>query len=220
MSTKVKKQSVTNKSTTKQQPPTPPKMKNKTISLKDIQKQAKKLDQMSTYILDVDYETKTNTVIKYYEEFSQSRIDELLKEAYLNLEIAEKEDIKFFKQDDYDANFLFYINFLIAVRFTSLDKDVPSSVSEQLPIMMDLYNRGLLNRIHDEVLNQSEVAKVTEKLEQFQTLVSKIADLEQSTREQIKSTVKNSEILGRNDSVIHPLVNPSVSPTSENIGLM
>lgn len=192
-------------------PITPPKMRNKTITLKDIQKQAKKMSQMSTYVLDTDYETNTNTVIKYYKEFDQSRIDALLEEAYANLQDAKEEDIEFFKGDNLDANFLFYITFLIAVRFTSLDKDVPSSVSEQMPLMMDMYNKGLLNRIHDEVLDQSEVAKITDKLNQFTSLVNQIANLEESTRQQVLESVQNKEILeqfNQNKDVIHPLVNP------------
>lgn len=200
----------TNKSASSPTPSIKPKMKNKTISFKDIQKQNKKMDQMATYILETDYESNTNTVIKYYEKFSQSRIDSLLKEAYANLQIAEEEGIEFFQQGDMDANFHFYISFLTAVRFTSLGKDVPSTVSEQMPLMMAMYNKGLLNRIHDEVLDQAEVAKITDKIGQLADLVNKIANLEDSTRNEILSSVQNKEILGSRDphqDVIHPLVN-------------
>lgn len=198
-----------------QSSPTPIKMKNKSITFKDIQKQAKKMDQMSTYILDTDYETNTNTVIKYYEQFSQSRIDSLLQEAYANIEYASANNIDFFEGENQDSIFMHYISFLISIRFTNLDKIVPTTLPEQIPFMTDMYETGLLNRIHEEVLPQDQIFAILEKLESFSTLVNQISNLEETTRNEILSSVQNKEILGNNPhaNVIHPLVNPPVSPT-------
>lgn len=192
-------------------PPVKPKMKNTSITVKSNQQKKKKMDLMSTYILDTDYETNTNTIIKYYEQFTLKRIDSLLEEAYANLQYATVNNLDYFKGEQQDLQFMHYISFLAAVRFTSLDKEVPNTLPEQIPVMLDMYETGLLTRIHDEVLPQEEFYKIIEKLESFTVLANKIDGLEDSTRNEILSSVQNKEILNYTQSqpdVIHPLVNP------------
>lgn len=192
-------------------PPVKPKMKNTSLTIKSNQQKKKKMDQMSTYILETDYENNTNTIIKYYEKFTQKRIDSLLEEAYANLNYATENNLDYFKGEQQDLQFMHYISFLAAVRFTSLDKEVPTTLPEQIPVMLDMYETGLLTRIHDEVLLQEEFYKIIEKLENFTVLANKIDGLEDSTRNEILSSVQNKEILNYTQSqsdVIHPLVNP------------
>lgn len=186
-----------------------PKPRNKTINLKEIQRREKKLDKMSTYVLDTDYDKNENTIIKYYEEFSHDRIEALLEEAYSAINEAEEEGIPFFKGENQDSDFLGFVNFLIAVRFTSLDKMVPKKFSESYPLMISMHRQGLTNRIHDEVLDQEEVAKVYDKIEQLTLIVDKITRLEKTTREELVNTVQNKEILNYMDpEVVHPLIDP------------
>lgn len=188
-----------------------PKPRNRTINLKEIVKKEKQMDKMSTYILDRDYESNTNTIIKYYEKFSQERIDDLLQEAYKNLDYVKREKLPYFQGENQDVEFMSYIIFLISVRFTSLDKDVSTDFTNQVPIMASMYTTGLTDRIQNEVLPQEEIYRILEKLEQFTSMVNKISNLEESTRDEILSSVQNKEILNYtqpNTDVIHPLVNP------------
>lgn len=203
-------------------PPYQPKMKNVGISFKEISKQNKRTDKLSTYILDTDYEANTNTVIKYYETFSEPKIEALLQEAYSNLQYAEVNNIDFFSGEEQDSKFIKYIMFLISVRFTSLDKTVPTNLPEQIPMFLEIVSNRLFERIFDEVLPADEVARVLEKLQQFTSLVNQIANLEESTRNEILSSVQNQEILNYTQTpqvsklttiskgeVIHPLVDPT-----------
>lgn len=190
--------------------PVKPKMKNTSITIKKNTEHKKKMNQMSTYILDTDYETNTNTIIKYYEEFDFKQIESLLEEAYANVKYNEEENLGFFSTE---MEFISYIMWLISVRFTNLSKDVPTTLPEQIPIFLDMVSTGLLSRIHEEVLDSSEVYKIIDKLNQFTEIAARIADLEESTRNEILSTVQNKEILNYGKSknksdVIHPLNNP------------
>lgn len=187
-------------------PPAKPKMKNTSITIKKNAEQKKKMNQLSTYILDTDHETNTNTIIKYYAEFDFKQIESLLEEAYTNVKYNEEENLGFFSTE---MEFVSYVMWLISVRFTNLSKDVPTTLPEQIPIFLDMVSTGLLSRIHEEVLDSSEVYKIIDKLNQFTEIAARIADLEESTRNEILSTVQNKEILNyKQPDVIHPLNNP------------
>lgn len=182
------------------------KMKNSSITLKKNKSLANKMNKMSTYVLDTDYENNTNTIIKYYEEFSYEKIDELLEEAYTNISYAHENNLDTFKND---ADFLAYVMWLISVRFTSLSKEVPSNLEEQAVFMKEMKETGLFQRIHDEVLNQEEVYKVLDKINEMNQLVHKVSELGEEELEKLKGSIENPEIfnLGKK-APIHPLVNP------------
>lgn len=173
------------------------KPRNKTINLKDIQKIDKQMSKMSTYVLERDYEKNVNTIIKYYEVFSQEKIDDLLKEAYEAVELAEKEGLPFFEGENQDSDFMGLINFLVAVRFTSLDSSVPKDFSKSSALMISMYNQGLTHRIINDVLDPAEVHKIFEKLEQYAALVSRISDMGEDIRKEALEEIENEEILKR-----------------------
>lgn len=186
------------------------KMKNTSMTIKKNRTKKNRMDKMETYVLETDVENNTNTVIKYYKLFNHNKINDLLKEAHENLELDKKEDLGFFTDD---AVFINYVMWLVAVRFTSLSKDVPKDLKEQASIMEDMVGTGLLERIHDEVLDQSEVFKVVERINKLAQLTGDIERQSKEIFEQLEDTVENPEIfnLGKNKDVIHPLVNPEKS---------
>lgn len=185
-------------------------MKNTSMTIKKNRAKKNRMDRMDTYVLETDYENNTNTVIKYYKEFNHNKINTLLEEAYENLELDKKEDLGFFTDD---AVFINYVMWLVAVRFTSLSKDVPRNLTEQVGIMDEMVSTGLLETIHDFVLDQAEVFKVVEKINSLTKLAEDINKESKEIFEQLEDVIENPEIfnLGKNKDVIHPLVNPEKS---------
>lgn len=183
------------------------KMKNTSMTIKKNKAHKNRMDRMETYVLEADVENNTNIIIKYYKEFNHNKINALLEEAYENLELDKKDNLGFFTDD---AVFINYVMWLVAVRFTSLSKDVPKDLAEQVVIMSDMVSTGLLERIHNEVLDQAEVFKVIEKINSLTKLAEDINKESQEIFEQLENVIENPEIfnLGKNKDVIHPLVNP------------
>lgn len=186
------------------------KMKNTSMTIKKNRAHKNRIDKMDTYVLETDVESNTNTVIRYYKEFNHNKINDLLEEAYENLELDKREDLGFFTDD---AVFINYVMWLVAVRFTSLSKDVSKDLKEQAPIMDEMVATGLLETIHDEVLDQSEVFKVIDRINKLAQITGDIERKSKEIFESLEDTVENPEIfnLGKNKDIIHPLVNPEKS---------
>lgn len=186
------------------------KPRQKNLTLKTVEKQFKQLSKLSTYVINPD----ENLVVKYYEKFDEIKIQELLQTAYEHLSYVEENNLTFFTSDE---QFLQYVHYLMIMKFSSLGDDQPTDFEPQVSIMNQIVSTGIFNLFYQSIFDGDEVMKVLERFEQFQTLVDKIVDLEASTREQIKSSVQNKEILNYTQpAVIHPLV----SPASQNTGLM
>lgn len=164
---------------------------NKTITFKDIKKQNNKTEKWTTYVLEEDLENNKNKIIKYREHFGENKITELLVEAHQSLITNDEKGLGFFNNDE---EFLSYIHFLIAVRFTNLDKDVPKDFEQQVPYMNELINTGLFKRIFDEVLLAEEVDKVLERLVEFKTLIEKIGKVSENGQS-LLNDLENKEVL-------------------------
>lgn len=149
------------------------KTRNSSITFKDIKRDNKKNNKLSTYILEHDEESNVNKIIKYYEVFSESRINNLLEELFENVRRDEEKTIGFLTGDE---NFLPYIHFLIATRMTSLSNQVPRALEEQIPLMNELIDSGLFRRIFDEVLDSVEVEKVLDRVVEYSAVVEKIGE--------------------------------------------
>lgn len=188
------------------------KAKNKTINLKEIQRIDKKMDRMSTKVLSYDLKTNTNTVIKYYELFSDEKIIDLLEEAHEAIHQAqEDEDIPFLKGERQDTDLLGFIEFLIAVRFTNLSDQVPRNFHDSYPIMLQMRNQGLTKKIHNEILDPSESSKVFERMTELTEAVGLLIDTISGEQKEVFSQIRNKEILNLGKPrVIHPLNNPDV----------
>jgi len=187
-----------------------PKMKNTEIRRKSIIANNKRKGQMSTYILDTDYENNTQTVLKYYKEFSKNKIDAVLEEIHAGIKQAEEEGYEWFT-DEEEYQFYFYVRFLIAVRFTGLNKDVPTDFGGQIAFMKEMDNDGLTDRIHTEVLDNNEVQKVYDRLGEYTAVINSIMEIGASMLDSLGDTVENKEVLNMfkaKNNPIHPLVNP------------
>ena len=164
---------------------------NRSITFKDIRKKKKEIDKLSTYVLEEDYENNKNTIIKYHAKFSEIKIQELLKEAFDSLNTDEEKELGYFVSDE---NFLAYIHFLIAVRFTNLGKQVPKNFEEQIPLMNELIDTGLFERIFNDVLPSEEVDKVFIKLAEFRLIMEKTGELIDSGNNSLEQ-LENKEII-------------------------
>lgn len=164
---------------------------NRSITFKDIKKQKKQIDKWHTYVLEEDYENNKNTIIKYRSVFGETAIQELLQEAFESTQVDEKKKLDYFKDDEH---FLAYVHFLIAVRFTNLGKQVPKDFEKQIPLMNELIDTGLFERIFNEVLPPQEVDKIFTKLAEFRILVERSGELVEKGQESLDN-LKNKEVM-------------------------
>lgn len=185
-------------------PTAPKKPRQKSLTLKGVEKQYKELSKLSTFVIDPE----TNLVIKYYEKFDEIKIQELLQFAYEHLTYAQENKLDFFSSD---GKFLEYIHYLIIMKFSNLGDDQPTDFESHKSIRDQIISTGLFNLFFESIFDGNEVIKIIERFEQFTSLVNQIANLEESSRNEVLSSVRNKEILNYTQpAVIHPLVNPKV----------
>lgn len=191
----------------------------KPITLKNIQKQQKKINQWTTYVLD----EKTNTVLKYYEVFDNHKIEELLTEAYEKIQYAEANDIELFTDD---SRFMQFIYFLLIKHFTHLGDQIPDNLEGQIQAMDSLVSTGLFEEIFNNILDSNEVLRVVERFQEFQALVIQMGNVLLDAQKELDEKVVNKEIFNTIKSPlgdmadlhtaqpIHPLVKPPISPAN------
>jgi hypothetical protein len=176
----------------------------KTIGLKAIEKQYKDINKMESFTLDEEQ----NLQIKYYAVFPESKIQELLVEANNSLTYVSENELDFFNDNE---EFIKYIYFLIIRKFTSLESEIPENdFPAHVNIMNQIIDVGLFNKIFDEILDQSEVFRIVERLQQFVEMTARISEMTQKELEKAERLIKNKE-------VVHPLVNPAMN-TVDSIG--
>ena len=171
--------------------------RTKQIKLKDIQKQHKKVHTMSTYVLNEE----ENLTIKYYEQFPEERIHELMEELYSSVKFVEENNLNFFQKEEQLIQFAM---FLMIRKFTSLESEIPTNFETQVSIMSQIISIGLWDTIFEEVLPPDEVNRILEKFKEYQLMVEKIGHTLQQEFSVLDEKVQNPEVL-------HPLVNPPVS---------
>lgn len=170
----------------------------KQIKLSHIESQQKSINRMETFILDEEQ----NLQIKYYPVFPETKIQEVLKEAYESITYVSENELSFFNED---SEFIKYVYFLIIRRMTSLEEEIPENdFPAHVTIMNQIIDIGLFNRIFEDVLDQSEVFRVIEKLQQFVELTAKIDEIQRKELEKAEHLVVNKD-------VIHPLLNPTTN---------
>lgn len=147
------------------------------IKLKDITKEFKSINTLSTHVLNKE----DNIVIKYYKVFDNKRVEELMKEAYSNLEYDNVHNLGFFKEDEI---FVQYIFFLILKHMTNLKAEIPDTLDEQISIFNQLISIGLFEEMFNNVFDSNEVSKVLERIGAFSTLVEQIEEQAQKEFEQ------------------------------------
>lgn len=163
----------------------PKKPRAKKFSLKSVEKQFKAINTYSNYEVAVNGNKET---IRYYKIFDDVKIEELLKEAGVNLEYDRVHQIGFFKDD----GILFhYLLFLTIRYFTELFDAIPSNLEEQIPMFNQFRKTGLYKDLINNMFDPNETGKVIEYFTEFITLNEKLTELESETRLKALETVQH-----------------------------
>lgn len=180
------------------------KPRSKKLTLKKIQSEHKKLNTMSTFVYDED----TNTRIKYYEQFSESKIDELLKELHSSLVYVEENNLEFFKDE---AEFILFTHFLIIKHFTDLGDEIPDDFPTQFTIMHQLYDKGIYHKLMNDMFDGNEIMKVLDRIDEMVNMVLKI---DEAAREELAKLgqLQNKDIF---DQSFNQPFNVLASPDQE-----
>lgn len=175
-----------------------PSPRQKTISLKDMNKQAKKLNDYSTYTV----ETKDNVsmIFKYNEQFDYQKIEELLKDLQAHLKYANEhypEQIN----DDFIYKFLFY---LIIKHFSNIKAEVDkegNTFEVNMQARDTLISLGYYKMFYSEIFNWDEVMKVIDSFNELVELVSKEITLDEETKQKIMN-IQNKDVLFKKNKII------------------
>ena len=161
------------------------KKKQKSISLKSIEKHYKEITKYSTHPL----KCQNGEPIKYYSFFTEDKIDDLLKEA--NMDLVYDVENKLFLISDDDEKFLKYILFLIIKHMTQLRDEISDKLEDKIVLLHKLYNKGVFKEMIEEVFDPSEVSKVIERLVNISLMNERIREIEQEARENIMNSVES-----------------------------
>lgn len=127
------------------------------IKLKDVIAESKKIDTMSTYLVDSD----KKKVIKYYEVFDKTKVETLLAELFEDMQYAIQNDFNFFENDE---ELIKYELLLIIKHFSHFKDEIGSTFEEKMSAMEALMRTGLYDLFFEEVFNKDEVAEIIEQV--------------------------------------------------------
>lgn len=172
--------------------------RKKTITLKDMQKQAKKLNEYSTYT--VKTEGNVSNVFKYYEKFDELKIEELLHDLKSHLDYAQ-ENYKDHVNDDFIYKFLF---FLIIKHFSNIKDEVDkegNTFEVNMQARDTLISLGYFKLFFDEIFDPEEVMRVIDAFNKLVELATKELVLDGETKEKLMS-IENKDILFKRNKII------------------
>ena len=162
--------------------------KPKSISLKSIEKQYKNINKYSTHPL----KCKAGESIRYYEKFSDKKIQELLAEANKDL-VYDAENELYLISDD-DTKFIKYVYFLTIKHMTELKNEIPDSFEEKISIFNQIEEIGLFREMMEDVFDPAEVSKVIDYMANFALMAQRVKEIEDEAREKAINSVKNPVI--------------------------
>lgn len=187
----------------------PVKPRQKTLNLKNLEKQFNDLNKRTTFVVDEE----TNTVIKYNEKFDEVKIQELFKTAYEHLIHVEENDLNFLKTDE---EFIQYIQFLTILKFSNLGDEISYDFETCVNVMDWVVSTGLFHLFYQELFDGNEVIKILDRLEEYMKAVNEVYQLEKKTKKEMLEKVENEEILNRKVKSLHTLNKPLVDRVDKN----
>ena len=180
-------------SNTKQSPSRP---RQKTVSFKSLEKQVKKLNTYSTYVVNEE----TNEVIKYYEEFGEAKIDELLMELkeHIDYDQQREEENRFFINDQkvYEC-----IHYLCCKHFTHFKDEIGTQFETNIQAMVFMHDKGYLSLLHNEIFNPAEVFKVYDRFNERAELGLKQLELDDESKEKLTNLQYANKLI-KKDKII------------------
>lgn len=140
------------------------------LKLNDIIKLAEDTDKVEKLYLDKE----KDEYITYYPNFSETKIDDVLKELALTIDECQETKNGLIDNDEKEAQ---YLEFLIVKHFTSLKDELDGQSLEVHSKTKDaLYKSGLLRLLLDNIFDQTQINKVLDKKNNIVGLLEKVAN--------------------------------------------
>lgn len=164
--------------------------RQKSLTLKQLEKDYKKIGKWSTYVLDEE----ENLVIKYKEKFNQEEVDQIIVSLYDAVERVMSEEYNFFTDE---GQIMKYLHFLMIKQFTHLGKDIGDTFEEQTPVMTQLLSTGLFEFIFEHIFEPDEVMKVIKKYQERVDVIKRIGEFSQQIQQEYAEKIQNKKVLGQ-----------------------
>lgn len=99
--------------------------------------------------------------IRYYNKFSDTKIEKVLKELYEALAYDEENNLRLFKEDE---TLFQYSYFLVIKHFTDFGKEFPNDFESSIVLFNKMIELELFTEIINNVLPLNEVGRVIERI--------------------------------------------------------
>lgn len=172
----------------------PSRPRQKTLKLNDLDKKAKKLNQLTTYTID----RKTNEVVKYNEIFDEKKIQELIIELNEHMQYDKKNKIGYFENNQ---KVIEYIYFLIIKHFSHFKNEIGSQFETNIASFDKLVSLGLFHKFHNDIFDPEQVAKVFDRFYERIEIVSDVIKLDDETKEKL-ANLQNKDLIFKKNKII------------------
>ncbi|MFJ7915853.1 hypothetical protein B1B04_09255 [Lysinibacillus sp. KCTC 33748] len=127
------------------------------IKLKDILAESKKVDVMSTFVVDPE----TKKTVKYNEYFDRTQVEKLTLELFNDMQYAIEKEYSFFESEE---QLIKYELLLIIKYFSHFKNEIGDTFEEKIMAMEALMKIGLFDLFFDEIFDQNQVGEVIERV--------------------------------------------------------
>lgn len=131
--------------------------KQSPLKLKDVLANSKKVDVMSSFVVDPE----NNKIVKYNKYFDKSKVEELVKELFTDMQYAIENKYEFFVNEE---QLIKYELLLIIKYFSHFKNEIGDSFEEKIGAMEALMKTGLYDLFFDEIFDIDQVADVIERV--------------------------------------------------------
>ena len=127
------------------------------LKLKDVLSESKKVDVMSTYVIDPE----TKKTIKYNEYFDKTQVEKLILELFNDMKYSAEKEYNFFENEE---QLIKYELLLIIKHFSHFKNEIGDTFEEKIMAMEALMKIGLYDLFFDEIFDHNQVAEVIERV--------------------------------------------------------
>lgn len=146
------------------------------IKLKDVLAESKKVDVMSTFVIDPE----TKKTVKFNQYFDRKQIEKLILELFNDMQYAIQNEYDYFQNEE---QLIKYELLLIIKHFSHFKNEIGDTFEEKILAMEALMKIGLFDLFFDEIFDQNQVAEVIER-------VNKVAEKAVTAQEAIEKALE------------------------------
>lgn len=172
----------------------PTRPRQKVLKLSNLEKQAKKLNVLTPFVIN----SETNEIVKYYEEFDELKIQELLVELNTHIQYDQENNIGYFEDNQ---KVIEYLNYLVIKFFSHFHDEIGSQFETNIVAFETLVRLGLFHKFHNEIFTPEQVAKVFDRFYERIELASKVIELDEADKQKL-ANLQNKDIIFKQNKII------------------